>query len=78
MTTDELLAAINAANLSAADLASVLSFGSLTVQREKLASAIRAERTSQAAAVQASEGRIQALQAQLDAINTQLEQAAGA
>jgi hypothetical protein len=73
MTDAEILNAIRASGITAEELATVLSFGVMTVRREQLASAIRAERTAQAAALQASEARAQALQAQLDAINAQLE-----
>ncbi len=76
MTDKEILDAIRASNITAAELATVLSFGVLTVRREQLASAIRAERNGQAAAVQASEAKAQALQAELDAINKQLEASA--
>jgi hypothetical protein len=76
MTDQEILNAIRASNITAPELATVLSFGVLTVRREQLASAIRAERNSQAAAVQASESKAQALQAELDAINAQLEASA--
>jgi len=76
MTDQEILDAIRASGITAEELATVLSFGVMTVRREQLASAIRAERTAQATAMQASEARAQALQAELDAINAQLEASA--
>lgn len=76
MTDAEILNAIRASGITAEELATVLSFGVMTVRREQLASAIRAERTAQATALQASEARAQALQAELDAINAQLEASA--
>jgi hypothetical protein len=42
----------------------------------EILNAIRAERTAQTTAMQASEARAQALQAELDAINAQLEASA--
>ena len=76
MTDAEILNAIRASGITAEELATVLSFGVMTVRREQLASAIRAERTAQTTAMQASEARAQALQAELDAINAQLEASA--
>ena len=76
MTDAEILNAIRASGITADELATVLSFGVMTVRREQLASAIRAERNAQATAMQASELRAQALQAELDAINAMLEASA--
>lgn len=76
MTDAEILNAIRTSGITAEELATVLSFGVMTVRREQLASAIRAERTAQTIAMQASEARAQALQAELDAINAQLEASA--
>ena len=50
----------------------MLKFASALVQREALRAAMLKERTSQAAAVQASEAKLQDLQAQFDAIDQQL------
>ena len=76
MTDAEILNAIRASGITAEELATVLSFGVMTVRREQLASAIRAERTAQTTAMQASEARAQALQAELDDINAMLEASA--
>ena len=72
MTQEELLQAINASGLTPEQLATVLKFASALVQREALRAAMLKERTSQAAAVQASETKLQELQAQFDAIDQQL------
>lgn len=72
MTQEQLLAAINAAGLTAEDLTLVLSFSAALVQREKTRAAMAKERAVQAAAHQESEGKIQALQAAFDAIDAQL------
>lgn len=72
MTQEELLAAINASGLTPEQLATVLKFASALVQREALRAAMLKERTSQSAAVQASEAKLQELQAQFDAIDQQL------
>ena len=72
MTQEELLQAINASGLTPEQLATVLKFASALVQREALRAAMLKERTSQAAAVQASEAKLQELQAQFDAIDQQL------
>ena len=72
MTQEELLAAINASALTPEQLATVLKFASALVQRETLRAAMLKERTNQAAAHQESEARLQALQAQFDAIDAQL------
>ena len=72
MTADELLAAINASGLTPTQLATVLKFASALVERETLRAAMLRERNEQAAAHQASEARLQALQAQFDAIDAQL------
>lgn len=72
MTIEQLLAAINAAKLTPDELTLVLSFAAALVQREKLRAAMLRERTEQATAVQASEAKLQALQAAFDAIDAQL------
>lgn len=72
MTQEQLLAAINAAGLTAEDLTLVLSFSAALVQREKTRAAMAKERAVQAAAHQESESKIQALQAAFDAIDAQL------
>ena len=72
MTQEELLQAINASGLTPEQLATVLKFASALVQREALRAAMLKERTSQSAAVQASETKLQELQAQFDAIDQQL------
>ena len=72
MTQEELLQAINASGLTPEQLATVLKFASALVQREALRAAMLKERTSQSAAVQASEAKLQELQAQFDAIDQQL------
>jgi hypothetical protein len=72
MTTEQLLAAINAAGLTPEELTLVLSFAAALVQREKIRASMAKERAAQSTAVQQSEAAIQALQAQFDAIEAQL------
>lgn len=72
MTQDELLASINASGLTAEQLATVLKFAAALVQRETLRAAMLKERTAQAVAQNESEAKLQALQAQFDAIDAQL------
>ncbi len=72
MTLDQLLAAINASGLTPEGLTIVLSFSDALVQRETLRAAMAKERLAQASAVQASEAKIQELQAAFDAIEAQL------
>lgn len=72
MTQEELLQAINASGLTAAELTLVLSFAAALVQREKLRGAMDKERAAQGEAVQASEAKLQSLQAQFDAVNAQI------
>ena len=72
MTQEELLAAINASGLKPDELATVLKFASALVNREALRAAMLKERTQQAADMQASEARLQALQQQFDAIDAAL------
>ena len=72
MTAEQLLSAINAAGLQPADLTLVLRFAKFLVDREMLRAAMAAERGAQTAGVQASETRLQGLQAQFDAIDAAL------
>ena len=72
MTQEELLKAINDSGLDSAGLTTVLKFAGALVQREALRAAMLKERTAQAASVQASEAKLQALQQQFDAIDAQL------
>lgn len=72
MTQEELLQAINDSGLDAAELTLVLSFAAALVQREMLRGAMDAERAAQVVAVQASEAKLQALQAQFDAVDAQI------
>lgn len=67
MTQEELLQAINASGLTAEQLAVVLRFAGALVQRETLRAAMLKERTAQA-----SEAKLQELQAAFDAIDAQL------
>ncbi|MGL4558477.1 MAG: hypothetical protein ACRCV5_13320, partial [Afipia sp.] len=69
---EELLKAINDAGLTAEGLTTVLKFAGALVQRETLRAAMLKERMAQASAVQASETKLQELQAQFDAIDAQL------
>ena len=72
MTQDELLASINASGLTAAELATVLKFAGALVTRESLRAAMDKERMAQTVAHNESEAKIQALQAQFDAVNAQI------
>ena len=72
MTQDELLQAINDAGLTAAELTLVLSFAAALVKRDMLRGAMDAERAAQVVAHNESEAKIQALQAQFDAVNAQI------
>ena len=72
MTQEQLLAAINASGLTPDQLALVLRFAAALVQREQLRAAMAKERTAQQAGVQESESRLQALEAQFDAVEAQL------
>ena len=72
MTQEELLKAINDSGLDAAGLTVVLRFAGALVAREKTRAAMAGERQSQAAAIQASEAKLQSLQAEFDAIDAQL------
>jgi phage regulator Rha-like protein len=72
MTTEQLLAAINASGLTAEQLTFVLQFAAALVKREQLRAAMAKERAAQSTAVQASEAAIQALQAQFDQVEAQL------
>ena len=72
MTQEQLLAAINASGLTPEQLATVLKFAAALVERETLRAAMLKERNSQTAAIQESEAKLQALQAQFDAIDAQL------
>lgn len=72
MTQDELLAAINAAGLTANQLAMVLQYAAALVEREALKSAMAKVRTEQTAASLKAEQELQALQAQIDAIDAAL------
>lgn len=72
MTQDELLQAINASGLSAADLTLVLSFAAALVKREQLKSGMAKVRQAQNEAHQSAEAQLQALQQQIDAIEAQL------
>jgi hypothetical protein len=72
MTQEQLLAAINASGLTADELTLVLSFAAALVSREKIRAAMAKERSAQSLAHNESEAKVQALQAQFDAIETQL------
>ena len=72
MTQEELLAAINAAGLTANQLAMVLQYAAALVEREALKSAMAKVRTEQTAASLKAEQELQALQAQIDAIDAAL------
>ena len=72
MTQEELLQAINAAGLTANQLAMVLQYAAALVEREALKSAMAKVRTEQTAASLKAEQELQALQAQIDAIDAAL------
>ena len=72
MNEEQLLSAINASGLKPEELTLVLSFAAALVNREKLRAAMAKEKAAQLAGVQESESRLQALQAQFDAIEAQL------
>ncbi len=72
MTQEELLKSINDSGLTASQLTLVLSFASALVAREQLRAAMAKERGNQNSIVQQSEAKIQALQAQFDAVEAQL------
>ena len=72
MTQEQLLEAIIKSGLTAEELTLVLSFAAALVQREKLKSAMAKVRTAQNVAHQESEATLQALQGQIDAIEAQL------
>lgn len=72
MTAEDIVKAINDTGMTTDELTLVLRFAAALVTREKLRAAMAKERIAQAACVQESESRLQALEAQFDAVEAQL------